>query len=88
MTSSFKQFKEICCFTDVVIFTLIFKFIFALILGFMIINPSYIPFLIGLKISFKSIPKSFLLDKNKAKMVLKMIQKWYFDRGVSHLAFF
>ena len=43
---------------------LIFKFIFALILGFMIINLSYILFLINLKISYKSIPKSFLLDKN------------------------
>ena len=29
-----------------------------------IINPSYISFLIGLKFSYKSVPKSFLLDKN------------------------
>ena len=38
--------------------------IFALILGFMIINLGYIPFLISLKISYKSVPKSSLLDKN------------------------
>ena len=43
---------------------LIFKFIFALILGFKIINLSYISFLIDSKISYKSVPKLSLLDKN------------------------
>ena len=47
-----------------VIFVLIFKFIFALILGFIIINPSYIPFLIGQKISYELVPELFLLNKN------------------------
>ena len=46
------------------IFHLIFKFIFVLILGFRVTNPSYIPFLIGLKITYKLVPKLTLLDKN------------------------
>ena len=45
------------------IFCLIFKFIFKFILGFKVINPSYIPFLIGLKITYKLVPKSTLSNK-------------------------
>ena len=46
------------------IFCLIFEFIFVLILGFRVSNPSYISFLIGLKISYKLVPKLTLSDKN------------------------
>ena len=49
--------------------------IFALILGFRVANPSYIPFLFGLKICHKLVPKSTLSDKNWAKRGLKMIKK-------------
>ena len=48
----------------VAIFIFILKFIFALILGFRVANPSYIPFLFGLKICHKLVSKSTLLDKN------------------------
>ena len=46
------------------IFCLIFEFIFILILGFRVTKPSYIPFLIGLKICYKVVPKLTLSDKN------------------------
>ena len=55
------------------IFCLIFMFIFVLILGFRVTNPSYIPFLIGLKITYELIPKSTLSVKNWAKKGLKMV---------------
>ena len=48
----------------VAIFSFIFKFIFILILRFKVVNCNYISFLIGLKISYKLVPKSTLLDKN------------------------
>ena len=48
----------------VAIFSFTFKFIFILILRFKVVNCNYIPFLIGLKISYKLVPKSTLLDKN------------------------
>ena len=47
-----------------IIFHLTFEFIFVLILGFRVTNLSYIPFLIGLKMSYRLVPKSTLLDKN------------------------
>jgi hypothetical protein len=46
------------------IFHLIFKFIFILILGLWVTNPSHIPIFIGLKICYKLVPKSTLLNKN------------------------
>ena len=46
------------------IFCLNFEFIFVLILGFRVTSPSYISFLIGLKITYKLVPKSTLWDKN------------------------
>ena len=49
--------------------------IFALILGFMIIDPSYILFLIGLEICYKLVPKLTLSDKNWAKKGSKMVKK-------------
>jgi hypothetical protein len=48
----------------VAIFIFILKFIFAFILGFRVINSSYITFLFGLKISYKLVPKLTLSDKN------------------------
>ena len=55
------------------IFHFIIEFIFVLILGFRVTNLSYIPFLIGLKISYKLVLKSTLLDKNWAKGGSKMV---------------
>ena len=46
------------------IFHFIYKFIFVLILEFRVTNPSYIPFLIGLKSTYELVPKLILLDKN------------------------
>ena len=48
----------------VAIFIFIFEFIFALILGFKVANPNYIPFLFSLKICHKLVPISTLSDKN------------------------
>ena len=57
------------------IFHLTFKSIFVLILRFRVTNPSYISFLIGLKISYELVPKSTLLDKNWVKKGSKMVKK-------------
>ena len=51
----------------VAIFSFIFKSILILILGFRVVNPIYIPFLISLKISYKLVPKSILLNKKGFK---------------------
>jgi hypothetical protein len=48
----------------VAIFIFILEFIFAFILGFRVVNFSYITFLFGLKISYKLVPKLTLSDKN------------------------
>jgi hypothetical protein len=59
----YQNWKAIGAF-KAAIFCFIFKSIFILILGFGVVNPSYIPFLIGSKISYELVPKLTLWDKN------------------------